>query len=285
MTGVKIFVYGTLRVGEKYHSFLHRAKPLAMQGWTRGRLMDTDMGYPALLHDEHRWVYGELYSVMPEELQRLDRLEGYSPDGNSLFIREKRRVWTDQGTTEAFVYMYNRSCSALREISSGDWKSKQLERQKEYLYFAYGSCMDNERFRSQGVEEHFQTLVGRGVLQGYSLRYTLALPDGGRADIVEDGRGVVEGKVYRINQSALHYLYKREGVEQGQYRPAWIRLEVEGQKMDNVLTFIVTDKHPETAPPIHYAKEILRGGKQTVSHRYYQQLRKELKERFQLELE
>ncbi|WP_331713711.1 gamma-glutamylcyclotransferase family protein [Lentibacillus sp. JNUCC-1] len=95
-------------------------------------------------------------------------------------------------------------------IKGGDWKVHHLIKQPSFLYFAYGSCMDDARFKAQQADQFFTDVLGQGVLKGYTLRFTRKQHDGGRADIVEEG-GVVEGKVYRVTPEVLPYLYKREG--------------------------------------------------------------------------
>ncbi|OYD07465.1 gamma-glutamylcyclotransferase family protein [Paludifilum halophilum] len=284
--GELVFVYGSLRVGEANHGYMNRAIPVAMQCWTPGALFDTGKGYPAMVPHEAKRVYGELYRVTEADLERLDELEDYSPgEEDSLYRRVRHRVHTDQGSTEAFVYVDASEQEADRSwMETGDWKSRRIGEQEEHLYFAYGSCMDDERIRAQGMGQHFEEIAGRGVLRGYSLRYTLPLPDGGRADIVEDGYGTVEGKVYRIGREAVDYLFWREGVDHGHYRPAWVRMEVNGRMVSDILTFLVIDKQPETAPPDHYAREILRGSRGTVSEVYHRKLRQDLREKFGMEI-
>lgn len=257
---------------------------MARQAWTEGELFDTGQGYPGLAVPGGQRVYGELYRVNRETLARLDALEGHRPEElehPGEYRRIRRRVYTDQGAVEAFVYVHafpeegNRSA-----VAYGDWKARQLKRQWEWLYFAYGSCMDAERFHTQGAGEYFREVVGRGVLRGHGMRYTLPRPDGGRADLVEDPKSVVEGKVYRVGGEGLKYLFWREGADDGVYRPAWVPVEINGRTVEDVLTFIVIEKGKETAPPEHYAREILRGSKGTVSEAYHDHLRRRLKEKF-----
>jgi cation transport regulator ChaC len=148
------------------------------------------------------------------------------------------------------------------------WKKYHaFESEPELLYFAYGSCMDNDRFIKQGVDHLFQNVVGRGVLDGYSLSFPKIREDGGRADIVE-GEGTVEGKVYKIDQEALEYLFNREGVYTDLYRPIFVDITLNGKRTKDVLTFTVIDKKENAAPPEVYATEILRGGKGTLSEEY-----------------
>ena len=69
---VNVFVYGTLRKGEVNARLLKNAACKAEQCWTNGSLFDTDYGYPAMTQSPSSRVYGELYSVTAEELERLD---------------------------------------------------------------------------------------------------------------------------------------------------------------------------------------------------------------------
>ncbi|RSK27625.1 gamma-glutamylcyclotransferase [Bacillus sp. HMF5848] len=276
---MKVFVYGTLRKGEGNARLLDGATCLAEQCWTDGALFDTGYGYPAMKQSQLDRVYGELYAVSDADLKRLDHLEGYIPGGtNNLYERIEQTVYTDKGSFTAFVYVASNSSLVKKHILSGDWKLYQFENShSKIVYFAYGSCMDDVRFKKQNVHHYFQNVIGSGKLHGYTLRFTRKALDGGRADIVEEG-GVVEGKLYDITADALDYLYGREGVKAGCYRPAFIEVEYNGLLLKNVLTFTVVDKEAETAPPDHYMQEIIRGGTGYVSEQYLMVLQTYVKE-------
>jgi cation transport regulator ChaC len=154
-----------------------------------------------------------------------------------------------------------------------------LKGNETFLYFAYASCMDDERFIRSGVKHCFQKVKGRGILKGYKLRFTKKYLNGGRADIVEEG-GIVEGKIYDITKEGLAYLFKREGVKEGSYRPILLELQLNGKKVMNVLSFTVVEKESETAPPETYLQEILRGGNDVLSPGYLENLKKEMSEKF-----
>jgi cation transport regulator ChaC len=116
-------------------------------------------------------------------------------------------------------------------------------------------------------------MLGVGVLPNYSLRFTYrSLKDGmGRADIVEEG-GKVEGKVFEIPLRTLkEYLYRREGVPTA-YRPTFITIDINGSKAQ-VLTFVVTSKTSETAPPDWYEEEILRGADRLLTNDYVSKIK------------
>lgn len=280
-----VFVYGTLRKHESNHFLLKDATCIARQCWTTGKLFDSFHGYPFLAQAKNNRTYGELYQVDDNELQALDDLEDYEgPGKNNLYDRKIQEVYTDLGTYRAYVYVLpnEEPVKSMNEIERGDWSVYRLLKQNQPIfYFAYGSCMDTERFEKAGVSHFFQNVKGRGILAGYQLAFTRKLQDGGRADIVEKG-GTVEGKVYEIPLTALSYLYGREGVDYGCYRPTLIDVTVSGSILENVLTFVVRDKEDESAPPMHYVNEILRGGNGVLSEPYIEKIKTYLRQKFQL---
>lgn len=280
-----VFVYGTLRKNESNHFLLRDSDCIARQCWTAGKLYDSHCGYPFLAKSQSSRVFGELYQVNDTQIKALDHLEGYHGHGkNNLFDRSMQTIYTDKGTYRAFVYVLPKGKQVTRmvEIKRGDWAIDRLLQQKQsLLYFAYGSCMDTKRFDEAGVSHFFQHVKGCGILEGYQLAFTRKTHDGGRADIVEKG-GTVEGKVYEISKASLEYLYRREGVDSGCYRPALIDVQLNGSILENVLTFVVNDKEEETAPPMHYVNEILRGGTGFLSYFYMEKLKLYLREKFHL---
>ncbi|MBB6452679.1 gamma-glutamylcyclotransferase (GGCT)/AIG2-like uncharacterized protein YtfP [Salirhabdus euzebyi] len=280
----KVFVYGTLRKNESNAHYVEDALCIAKQAWTYGKLFDTDLGYPAMITSNKEKVYGEVYEVDANQLEKLDWLEGYKGDGErNDYERITQTIYTDNDNYEALVYIYEpKKVRTKVEISFGDWKCYRLLNQDTHLYFAYGSCMDTERFKIAGVDHLFHNLKGCGILKGYALEYRRKSHDGGRADIVES-INKVEGKVYEVDSKAVRYLFRREGVDAGIYRPAFIEVEMDGKVYEDVLTFIVINKDEEVAPPEHYATEILRGAKGIVSEAYYDSLKSNLRDKFRMD--
>jgi gamma-glutamylcyclotransferase (GGCT)/AIG2-like uncharacterized protein YtfP/cation transport regulator ChaC len=276
MNQSKVFVYGTLRKGERNAGLLKNAHCIAEQCWTDGEMYDTGYGYPAIKKSLGSRVYGELYTVTEDELQRLDQLEGYAESGNNnLYERIEQTVCTDKGPVVAYMYVASQANLLNRKIPNGDWKEFNLlsKRNDTVLYFAYGSCMDLHRITKAGYAHYFQDVRGVGVLPNYTLRFTRkSSMDGmGRADIVEEG-GMVEGKVYNLPVKALkEYLYGREGAPKV-YRPTFVTIELNGNEVQ-ALTFVVTNKTEETAPPDWYEEEILRGAKGYLSQDYIDELK------------
>ncbi|WP_379137740.1 gamma-glutamylcyclotransferase [Paenibacillus sp. sgz500958] len=268
-----VFVYGSLLWSEENNRYLRDARRISALAWTQGRLIDTGLGYPAMLREEETGtVNGELYSMTAETLREIDEFEDFYGFGHldNEYERVKLEVWTDKGKFQAWAYIFNRE-TGLAAVH-GDWRLSQMQRTGNVLYFAYGSCMDTERISQAGWHDHFKMVVGRGVAEGFSLKFTYVMEDGGRADLVECG-GRTEGKLYRISAECLQqYLYLREGVDSNQYRPAVIPVRLDNGDSVPAVTFIVVDKQSEIAPPAHYMKEILRGARPVVSAEYHEAL-------------
>lgn len=273
-----VFVYGTLRKNERNHHLLSGATRIAEQAWTNGTLFNTDSGFPILKNSiDIDVVYGELYEVNESQLARLDELEGYYREGHQNFYdRVVKTIFTDKEIYHAFVYvMTEQQAPMLRgKVEYGDWRVQHFFKKNNYLYYAYGSCMDHKRFEIAGVDHHFQKVVGCGVLDGYTLGFTVQLSDGGRADILETG-GVVEGKAYDITPDVIPYLFEREGVASRLYRPAIIDIKINGA-VNEALTFIVVQKEEELTPPDHYSEEILSGGEGTLSPEYLEKIKEKV---------
>ena len=66
-----VFVYGTLRRGERNHYLLKNAKLLYEQAWTFGQLFDTPYHFPVLYESPNNKIYGELYEITEDELKLL----------------------------------------------------------------------------------------------------------------------------------------------------------------------------------------------------------------------
>jgi gamma-glutamylcyclotransferase (GGCT)/AIG2-like uncharacterized protein YtfP len=117
----KVFVYGTLLVGETNH---HVAAPYLLNvqpGKVNGRLYDVG-AYPALIASEEGEVAGEWLTVTEEGLRDMDALEGYKEGRDN---NEYERVWIQdcEQEIEGYVYVYAKEKAAhLPLIESGSWR-------------------------------------------------------------------------------------------------------------------------------------------------------------------
>lgn len=119
-----VFVYGTLRMGEKNHYLLEGAQRVEENAWTTGLLFDTGNGYPAMVQSEDGQVHGEIYYVDEQQMVKLDELEGYVPNGpDNLYDRILQNIHTKQKDYQAFVYVMKPQTKFPAEIPDGNWKT------------------------------------------------------------------------------------------------------------------------------------------------------------------
>lgn len=118
-----LFVYGTLRKGEKNHYLIRKAECIEQNVYIFGAMYDTGEGYPALLLDNNKKVLGELYRIDEEMLRIVDRLEGYRPERKeNLYERISIQVFAEGREYEALVYVAGASMNGLTDcIQNGDW--------------------------------------------------------------------------------------------------------------------------------------------------------------------
>ncbi|MBM6619636.1 gamma-glutamylcyclotransferase family protein [Bacillus suaedaesalsae] len=122
---INVFVYGTLRKGERNHHFLKDAVFVSEDCWTDGIMIDTGKGYPALLPTDTKKVVGELYKVNLLELTKLDYLEGYvEGKSNNLYERITQTIYINSEEIKGFVYIMNDNRNGKVAISSGNWKNR-----------------------------------------------------------------------------------------------------------------------------------------------------------------
>jgi cation transport regulator ChaC len=131
-----------------------------------------------------------------------------------------------------------------------------------FYYFAYGSCMcPVDLKRSLGEKTH-DYVVGPATLKGYRLGFYCYCEkrDCGVLDVVEDPKSSVEGVLYRLPWRLSINLDQRECVHEGRYRHEMVDVTIQGQRYNNVRTYVVIDKTSEEfAPNDWYFNVVLRG--------------------------
>lgn len=117
----KVFVYGTLLVGEENHYVAQPYIEYVEKGTIEGLLYNVG-DYPAVvLVDGGMEIKGEWFTVNQKGLEQMDWLEDYTENGSE---NEYERVWVKDCYTnnEGFVYVYtNEKVRDLEQIKSGSW--------------------------------------------------------------------------------------------------------------------------------------------------------------------
>jgi len=129
-----VFVYGTLRRGEKNYSGFLAGRTLREEpATTAGRLFYVaDGGYP-YLEPGTGTVIGELIHLLPERyeetLQGLDALEEYDPadEANSVYLRREAPVTLENGArVTAWVYYWNTPQIVGMLLTGGDFRQRPV---------------------------------------------------------------------------------------------------------------------------------------------------------------
>ncbi|OQR56874.1 gamma-glutamylcyclotransferase [Bacillus sp. CDB3] len=124
-----VFVYGTLRKEQTNAHYMQDATCIAEEAWTYGKLFDTNEGYPAMICSNGEKVYGEVYEVDDEVLQKLDELEEYTGNAETdLYDRITQTVYFAGKEIHAYVYVAQDKEMLKKIIDFGDWMEYQREK-------------------------------------------------------------------------------------------------------------------------------------------------------------
>lgn len=112
-----IFVYGTLKRGGSNHRQLAGEIFIGEARTVTGYRLFALEGYPGMvpLADDREGVVGEVWSVKPEALARLDRFEGVD---EGLYRREPVPLLPPFAARTIHTYLYARSVAGRTDLGS-----------------------------------------------------------------------------------------------------------------------------------------------------------------------
>jgi len=117
---MKIFVYGSLMIGEPNHSFLSdKYSKYIGKGITKRGFTLYDLGsFPGMVHKGNNAILGEIYEVCSFTRSKLDQLEGHPQ-----FYRRTLIQLNGGEKIEAYILdeAYVRGCPIIK---SGDWRHR-----------------------------------------------------------------------------------------------------------------------------------------------------------------
>lgn len=252
-----VFVYGTLRKGERANSMLQNSvycgkyylKDCAMY----------DLGsYPGIKDDEGEYVIGEVYFIDDETLKRLDRYEGEG----SLYERRTVTACNGKGRMDCYAYFYCHDVDSRKRMIQ-PWGSES----STVWYAAYGSNLSEERFscyiRGGVCKQNGKYYEGcsdtsmwtASELRKFDGRVYFGNRSGswggkGVAFYDENGRASVQMRLYKITREQLLDVRNQEGPSDTWYG----RLICLGIDADGTEIYTLTSKHlrPENVPSDEY---------------------------------
>jgi gamma-glutamylcyclotransferase (GGCT)/AIG2-like uncharacterized protein YtfP len=123
---MKLFVYGSLKKGGKYHFYLEEATLVAEHAVAKGVLYDSGLGYPAVVLSGTGNITGEIYDIPDELWPALDDLEGYTGGAETdLFDKLVTTVEVAGEPVEAVIYVAKDKKLLNSIIPGGIWDVSQ----------------------------------------------------------------------------------------------------------------------------------------------------------------
>ena len=115
-----LFIYGTLKREASNHAVIADQEFLGEARTVAGYRLFVVANYPGLVRDptDHRGVAGELWSVAPDALARLDAFEGVPEE---LYRRDRIKLVAPHENVVAETYYYLRNTRGRRPIVGGSW--------------------------------------------------------------------------------------------------------------------------------------------------------------------
>ena len=117
-----VFVYGTLRKGQRNDINLYQPQPLYMGStWVKGQLYSRGW-YPGIRLGGEQKVLGEVYQVSAQLLAQLDELEEVAPVPSGEYQRIQIKVECVGQQLLCYIYELSAHCAAQSTvIEEGDW--------------------------------------------------------------------------------------------------------------------------------------------------------------------
>lgn len=115
-----LFIYGTLKRGAANHAVLADQTYVADASTVPGYRLLLVADYPGMVRDpaDRRGVQGEIWSVSPDALRRLDDFEGVP---ERLYRRGRVSLTPPHEDLAVESYLYLRNIRGRRPIISGIW--------------------------------------------------------------------------------------------------------------------------------------------------------------------
>lgn len=111
----RVFVYGTLRKGQRNHHWLRNATALGTCATFPSFTLVNVGDFPGAVERGGQRIIGEVYEIGPPVLLHLDRLEGYP------HFFDRKVISTKFGS--CWIYVYRRAHGLEPRVMSGDWLS------------------------------------------------------------------------------------------------------------------------------------------------------------------
>ena len=125
-----LFVYGTLLSGMTNNHFLAGASFIGKARTIDKYTMYTNGAFPAITEEAKSQIIGEVYLVSEEEMESINRLEGYVPGrkGNHYECKKINVILDDDTTMHALVFYYKGKTPRFggwKEVPDGNFRTSR----------------------------------------------------------------------------------------------------------------------------------------------------------------
>ncbi len=125
MNELKVFVYGTLKVGGRFAKRFDSVRTSTKKGIIKGTLYDLG-SFPGVKLGADTEVIGEVhtYTNAKEVEASLDRIEGFFKEDHPHNLYNKRlvQVTTDDGIETCLMYEFAKDAKKFTKIEEGIWQ-------------------------------------------------------------------------------------------------------------------------------------------------------------------
>lgn len=137
-------------------------------------------------------------------------------------------------------------------------------------YFAYGSNMDENRFKSR-IKNY--KIIGKGLLKDYQLRFNKPAmkDDWGYANVCPKKGCQVEGVIYEVDEESLKELDKYERVPDQYYR---YKLNINAKNKKLKCDVYIASGIDDSLKPVRWYLQFLLNGKKYLTKKYLESLKK-----------
>lgn len=125
MNELKIFVYGTLKVGGRFSKRFDPVRTSVKTGSIKGTLYDLG-SFPGVKLESNSIIIGEVhtYTQAKDVEAALDRIEGYFGEKHphNLYNKRQVEVQTEDGIETCLMYEFAKDVKKFTKIKEGVWK-------------------------------------------------------------------------------------------------------------------------------------------------------------------
>ena len=295
---MQVFVYGTLLKGLSNHnSYLSEAKFYSEAVLSDYALYDLG-AFPGIKMSIGDKVKGEIYTINPEILGRLNILEG---EGSLYILKTVEVIAPDDTKVSVYTYEYNHGVNTDNKVPfyNQPWgNTEKIDVENHVWYASYGSNLLIERFLSYikggicryngknyiSCSDQALPLDLRPITIPYKLYFgneSSSWGSGGVAFLDTNQPGETLGRMYLITKEQFEHVHMQEGNHSNWYNEIVTLGDYEGIAIKTITN---SSLRPKARPNESYNKVLVEGIKETYPDMNFEDTEKYIEHHLQLKV-